>query len=50
MGEMINAYKILVSKPKAKRPHGRPRSRCEDNIKMRLIKARWEGVNCIHMP
>jgi hypothetical protein len=24
MGEMRNAYKILVIKPEGKRPHGRP--------------------------
>jgi len=25
VGEMRNAYKILVRKPERKRPHGRPR-------------------------
>jgi hypothetical protein len=34
MGEMRNAYRILVGKPKGKRPLGRPRCRWEDNIKM----------------
>jgi hypothetical protein len=32
MGEMRNAYKILVGKPEGKRPLGRPRRRWEDNI------------------
>jgi hypothetical protein len=29
MGEIRNAYNILVGKPKVKRPLGRPRSRRE---------------------
>jgi hypothetical protein len=36
MGEMRNAYKILVGKPEGKRPLGRPRHRWEDDIKMGL--------------
>jgi hypothetical protein len=32
MGELINAYKILVGKPEGKRPLGRPRCRWEDNM------------------
>jgi hypothetical protein len=32
MGKMRNAYKILVGKPKRKRPLGRSRGRWEDNI------------------
>jgi hypothetical protein len=28
-----NAYKILVRKPEGKRPLGRSKHRCEDNIK-----------------
>ena len=31
-----NAYKVLVGKSESKRPLGRPRLRCEDNIKMDL--------------
>ena len=29
-------YRVLVGKPEGKRPHGRPRRRWEDNIKMDL--------------
>ena len=29
-------YRVLVGKPEGKRPLGRPRRRCEDNIKMDL--------------
>ena len=36
-------YKVLVGKPERKRPLGRPRSRWEDNIKMDLHEAGWEG-------
>jgi hypothetical protein len=28
-----NAYKILVIKPEGKRPAGRPRHKCMDNIR-----------------
>jgi hypothetical protein len=33
MGERRNAYRILVGNPEGKRPLGRPRRRCVDNIK-----------------
>jgi hypothetical protein len=38
MGEKMNAYRLLVGKPEGKRPLGRPRSRCVDNIKMDLVE------------
>jgi len=31
-----SAYRILMGRPNGKRPLGRPRLRCEDNIKMDL--------------
>ena len=36
MGERRGVYGVLVGKPEAKRPLGRPRHRWEDNIKMDL--------------
>jgi hypothetical protein len=44
-GEMRNAHNILVRKPLAKRPLGRPRRRWEDNIKTVLIEEGLEGVD-----
>jgi hypothetical protein len=43
MGEKRNAYRILVGK----RPLGRPRRSCVDNIKMDLRKIRWDRVDWI---
>jgi len=40
---------MLVRKPDGKRPVGRPRRRCEDNITMDLREIGWEGVDCIHL-
>jgi hypothetical protein len=45
MGEMRNAYKILVVKPEEKRPLGRPRYRWKDNIKMYLNMVRRYGLD-----
>ena len=36
MEEGRSAFKILTGKPTGKRPLGRPRPRCEDNIRMEL--------------
>ena len=38
----MSAFKILTGKPTGKRPLGRPRRRCEDNIRMDLEKI---GIN-----
>jgi hypothetical protein len=46
MGDMRNAYSILVGKPKGKRPLRRPRYRWENNIIMELRKGcleNWVG-------
>jgi len=36
MGERRGLYRVLVGKPEARRPLGRPRRRWEDNIRMDL--------------
>ena len=36
MGEDRGVHRVLVGKPEGKSPLGRPRRRCEDNIKMDL--------------
>ena len=42
MEEVRSAFKILTGKPTGKRPLGRPRRRCEDNIRMDLEEI---GIN-----
>jgi hypothetical protein len=44
-----NAYRILVGKPEGKRPLGRPRRRCVDNIKMDLREIGWDGMDWIDL-
>ena len=36
MGEERGVYRVLVGKPEGRRPLGRPRRRCVDNIRMDL--------------
>jgi hypothetical protein len=43
---MRNAYKILVRTPQGKRPHGRPRPKWEDNIKVNLNET---GSDCVDL-
>jgi hypothetical protein len=40
-GERRRVCRVLVGKPKRKRPLGRPRRRWEDNIKMDLQEVGW---------
>jgi hypothetical protein len=44
MGEMRNMYRLLVGKPKLKRPLGRPRRRWVDDIKMDLQEIGLVGL------
>jgi hypothetical protein len=46
---MRGAYKVLMGKPEGKRPHGRPRRRWEDNIKMDLQEVRWGDRDWIYL-
>jgi hypothetical protein len=48
-GEMRNAYKIFVRKPKGKRPLGVSRCRWKDNIKMYLREIGWKGVDWMYL-
>jgi hypothetical protein len=49
IGEKRNAYRILVVMPEGKRPLGRPRRRCVDNIKMDLSEIGWDGMDWIDL-
>jgi hypothetical protein len=49
MGEMRNAYNILVGKSEGKRPLGRPRSRWDSNIRTGLREEGWEVVDWMHL-
>jgi hypothetical protein len=40
MGEDRVVHRVLVGKPERKRPLGRPRRICDDNIKMHLQEVR----------
>jgi hypothetical protein len=44
MGERRGVYRVLVDKPEAKRPLGRPRRTWEDNINMDIQKV---GCGCM---
>jgi len=44
MDEERGAYRVLVGKPEGKRPLGRPRRRCVDNIRIDL-----QEVGCGYM-
>jgi hypothetical protein len=47
LGEIRNAYNILVEKPEGKRHLGRSTRRWEDNIRMGLRGKGWKGVDWI---
>jgi hypothetical protein len=47
IGEIRNAYEVLVGKPEAKRSFERPRCRREENIKMDVKETGCEGVDWV---
>ena len=49
MGKRRGVYRVLVGKPKGKRPLGRPKRRWEDNIKMDLQEVRYGGMDWIEL-
>jgi hypothetical protein len=48
--EKRNAYRLFVGKPEGKRPLGRPRRRCVDNIRMDLAEVGWGDEDWIGQP
>jgi len=44
-GESRGACRVLVGNPEGKRPLGRPRRRCEGNIKMDLQEMGWGDMD-----
>jgi hypothetical protein len=49
MGEVKNAYKILVGKPERERLLERPRRTWGDNIRMDRREAGCEGMDWMHL-
>jgi len=49
MEEGRSVYRILVGKPRGKRPLGRPRRRWEDNIMMDLQEVGCGGMDWIEL-
>ena len=48
-GERRGVYRVMVGKPEGKRLLGRPRGRWKNNVKMRLQKVGWGGMNWIDL-
>jgi len=50
MGERKGKDRVFIEKPEEKRPPGRPRCRCEDNIKMDLREVgAWTGLSWLRI-
>jgi hypothetical protein len=49
MGEERKVYKVLVGKPKGKRPLGRPTRRWEDGVRMDFREIGLGGVDWIRL-
>jgi len=49
MGERRVVYRVLVGKPKGKKPPGRPGLRWQDNIKMDLQEVGCGGMDYIKL-
>jgi hypothetical protein len=47
IGEKRNAFRLLVGKPKGRRPLGRPRRMWLDNIRMDVVEVGWGDVDWI---
>jgi hypothetical protein len=49
MGEERGVFRVLVGRPKGKRPLGRPRRKWEDNIKLDLREIEIDGASRIQL-
>jgi hypothetical protein len=49
MGEERKVYRVLLGKPEGNRPLGRPRSRCENGIRMDLREIGWGSVQWMQL-
>jgi hypothetical protein len=49
MGEITDAYKILVRRPEVKRPLGRPRHNWEGTININFREIGWEVMKWIYL-
>ena len=49
IGERRGVYRVLIGKAEGKRPHGRPRRRWEDNIKIDLQEMGCWGMDWIEL-
>jgi len=49
VGEMRNAYNILVGKHEGKRPLETPRHRWSDNMRTDIREMWWEGMDWMHL-
>jgi hypothetical protein len=49
MGEERNVYKVLMGKPEAKRPLGRPTRRWEDGLRMDFREIGYGSVDWIQL-
>jgi len=48
-GKRRGVYRFLMGKPEGRRPLGRPRRRCEDNIKMDVQEVGYRGMDWIEL-
>jgi hypothetical protein len=49
MGERKGVYRVFVGRPEGKIPLGRPRFRCEDNIKIHFQEVGCGGMGWINL-
>jgi hypothetical protein len=49
IGEMRNAFRILIAKPEMKRPLERRKSRCKNNIRIDIREIGSKFVDWMHL-